>query len=217
MSYVCCAMIIELRKELIGGDFAHNLHLLQNYPSIDVISLLHKAMRMRARDAHVLIPRNGDGTGRIIEGDDDDDKDNGDNVGIYGAEDDVYGGDNEDVDAESTIAALGQRIGMRLASTGSSVAKLLVSADLGVRKLLQSEQLAMLSSSLTSSSLPTTPSTPSTPSAPLPSSNLAAVTAAVAVAAIAPISLDSSQNSVKTIPSAATTAHKESFIVEGFI
>jgi len=40
---VCCAMIILLRDQLLDGDFATNVKLLQNFPPIDVKEVLQKA------------------------------------------------------------------------------------------------------------------------------------------------------------------------------
>ncbi|OXA62837.1 TBC1 domain family member 13 [Folsomia candida] len=37
---LCCAMIIHVRGELLSGDFATNMKLLQNYPPIDVRDIL---------------------------------------------------------------------------------------------------------------------------------------------------------------------------------
>ncbi|KAK1298765.1 hypothetical protein QJS10_CPB14g01061 [Acorus calamus] len=38
---VCCAMVLCVKRELLGGDFAENLKLLQHYPPIDIEYILH--------------------------------------------------------------------------------------------------------------------------------------------------------------------------------
>ncbi|KAK1312436.1 hypothetical protein QJS10_CPA07g00678 [Acorus calamus] len=38
---VCCAMVLCVKRELLSGDFAENLKLLQHYPSIDIEYILH--------------------------------------------------------------------------------------------------------------------------------------------------------------------------------
>ncbi|XP_077986929.1 TBC1 domain family member 13-like [Glandiceps talaboti] len=45
--YVCCAMIILVRDELLAGDFPHNMKLLQNYPAIDINLIISKASDLR--------------------------------------------------------------------------------------------------------------------------------------------------------------------------
>ncbi|KAK1264431.1 hypothetical protein QJS04_geneDACA016138 [Acorus gramineus] len=38
---VCCAMVLCVKHELLSGDFAENLKLLQHYPPIDIEYILH--------------------------------------------------------------------------------------------------------------------------------------------------------------------------------
>ena len=45
--YVCCAMIILLRDELLENDFEHNMKLLQNFPSTDINFVLNRANQLR--------------------------------------------------------------------------------------------------------------------------------------------------------------------------
>ncbi|XP_004927187.2 TBC1 domain family member 13 [Bombyx mori] len=40
---ICCAMILLVRDNLLGGDFASNVKLLQNFPPMDVSLILNKA------------------------------------------------------------------------------------------------------------------------------------------------------------------------------
>ncbi|KAF9194134.1 hypothetical protein BGZ50_006613, partial [Haplosporangium sp. Z 11] len=44
-----CAMVCHLRVDLLAGDFADNVKLLQNYPSIDIQPILHLAIDIRNR------------------------------------------------------------------------------------------------------------------------------------------------------------------------
>ncbi|KAG0259597.1 hypothetical protein BG011_002529 [Mortierella polycephala] len=44
-----CAMVCHLRVDLLAGDFADNVKLLQNYPSIDIQPILHLAIDVRNR------------------------------------------------------------------------------------------------------------------------------------------------------------------------
>ncbi|XP_050315880.1 TBC1 domain family member 13 isoform X2 [Anthonomus grandis grandis] len=44
--YVCCAMIVILRKQLLNGDFSANIKLLQNFPPMDVQTILSKAVEL---------------------------------------------------------------------------------------------------------------------------------------------------------------------------
>ncbi|KAH1011646.1 hypothetical protein HUJ04_000970 [Dendroctonus ponderosae] len=44
--YVCCAMIIILRNQLLEGDFSSNIKLLQNFPPMDVQVILTKAVEL---------------------------------------------------------------------------------------------------------------------------------------------------------------------------
>ncbi|CAH0401903.1 unnamed protein product [Chilo suppressalis] len=41
--YICCAMILLVRENLLNGDFASNVKLLQNFPPMDVSLILNKA------------------------------------------------------------------------------------------------------------------------------------------------------------------------------
>ncbi|XP_070550230.1 TBC1 domain family member 13-like isoform X2 [Ptychodera flava] len=45
--YVCCAMLVLVRDDLLNNDFPSNMKLLQNYPSIDVNVLIGKAADLR--------------------------------------------------------------------------------------------------------------------------------------------------------------------------
>lgn len=45
--YVCCAMILMLRDQLLANDFEHNVKLLQNFPSTDINFLLNRANDLR--------------------------------------------------------------------------------------------------------------------------------------------------------------------------
>jgi hypothetical protein len=40
---ICLAMLLHVRQQLLEGDFAANVKLLQHYPSTDVSVLLHRA------------------------------------------------------------------------------------------------------------------------------------------------------------------------------
>lgn len=44
--YVCCAMIVILRDQLMKGDFPSNLKLLQSFPPMDVQIILSKAVEL---------------------------------------------------------------------------------------------------------------------------------------------------------------------------
>ncbi|CAN6447635.1 unnamed protein product [Victoria cruziana] len=46
---VCCAMLILIRRRLLGGDFTSNLKLLQHYPSTNIVHLLYVADKLRGR------------------------------------------------------------------------------------------------------------------------------------------------------------------------
>jgi len=52
--YVCCAMLLCVRDQLLKGDFADNLKLLQNYPPIDIYVILHKAEELRNNPSQQL-------------------------------------------------------------------------------------------------------------------------------------------------------------------
>ncbi|XP_028131602.1 TBC1 domain family member 13 [Diabrotica virgifera virgifera] len=44
--FVCCAMIVILRNQLLDGDFPSNLKLLQNFPPMDVQIILSRAVEL---------------------------------------------------------------------------------------------------------------------------------------------------------------------------
>jgi hypothetical protein len=48
--YVCCAMIIHVREDVLRQDFPHNMKLLQKFPPVDVRELINLAMRLREKD-----------------------------------------------------------------------------------------------------------------------------------------------------------------------
>lgn len=45
--YVCCAMILLVRDQLLENDFEHNVKLLQNFPSTDINFVLQRADQLR--------------------------------------------------------------------------------------------------------------------------------------------------------------------------
>lgn len=45
--YVCCAMIILVRDQLLENDFEHNVKMLQSFPSTDINFVLHRANQLR--------------------------------------------------------------------------------------------------------------------------------------------------------------------------
>lgn len=45
--YVCCAMIVLVRDEILDNDFEHNVKLLQNFPPIDVKFVLDRANQLK--------------------------------------------------------------------------------------------------------------------------------------------------------------------------
>jgi hypothetical protein len=46
--FFCLSMLLEQREELLEGDFAHDLRLLQNYPqAVDVQNLLKRMYALR--------------------------------------------------------------------------------------------------------------------------------------------------------------------------
>ncbi|XP_013179564.1 PREDICTED: TBC1 domain family member 13 isoform X1 [Papilio xuthus] len=47
--YICCAMILLVRDDLLSGDFASNVKLLQNFPPMDVSLILNKAVDISTR------------------------------------------------------------------------------------------------------------------------------------------------------------------------
>eukprot|EP00277_Geminigera_cryophila_P030124 CAMPEP_0173057346 /NCGR_PEP_ID=MMETSP1102-20130122/686_1 /TAXON_ID=49646 /ORGANISM="Geminigera sp., Strain Caron Lab Isolate" /LENGTH=264 /DNA_ID=CAMNT_0013922845 /DNA_START=53 /DNA_END=847 /DNA_ORIENTATION=- len=47
--HICCAMVVRLKDELLRGDFAENLQLLQSYPrEMDVEDLIYLAKRLES-------------------------------------------------------------------------------------------------------------------------------------------------------------------------
>ena len=51
LSYLCCAMIIEMREDILKGDFSENLCLLQAYPqSSSCDNLIALANQLRIND-----------------------------------------------------------------------------------------------------------------------------------------------------------------------
>lgn len=44
--YICCAMILLVRDNILSGDFASNVKLLQNFPPMDVSLILNKAVKI---------------------------------------------------------------------------------------------------------------------------------------------------------------------------
>lgn len=47
--HICCAMILLLKDDLMNGDFATNVKMLQNFPSMDVSKILQKAIQIAGR------------------------------------------------------------------------------------------------------------------------------------------------------------------------
>ncbi|GAB0099868.1 TBC1 domain family member 13 [Sergentomyia squamirostris] len=45
--YICCAMIILLREQILEQDFANNVKLLQNFPPMDINVVLQKATTLK--------------------------------------------------------------------------------------------------------------------------------------------------------------------------
>lgn len=45
--YVCCAMILLIRDQILENDFEHNVKLLQNFPSTDINFVLNRANQLR--------------------------------------------------------------------------------------------------------------------------------------------------------------------------
>lgn len=43
---LCCAMLLNVRQELLAGDFASNIKLLQRYPCSDVNLVLKRAAEL---------------------------------------------------------------------------------------------------------------------------------------------------------------------------
>lgn len=51
-AYLCVALILRIRNQLLAQDFAHNLKLLQNYPTVDINDLLVDAEHLRNIDTY---------------------------------------------------------------------------------------------------------------------------------------------------------------------
>ncbi|XP_036148660.1 TBC1 domain family member 13 isoform X6 [Monomorium pharaonis] len=47
--HICCAMILLVRDQLLAGDFATNVKLLQNFPSMDIQIVLSKAAALAGK------------------------------------------------------------------------------------------------------------------------------------------------------------------------
>ena len=43
----CIAMLLNIRQDLLQGDFSHNIKLLQSYPPVDVHAIIHQAMQLK--------------------------------------------------------------------------------------------------------------------------------------------------------------------------
>ncbi|KAJ7334365.1 hypothetical protein OS493_014676 [Desmophyllum pertusum] len=52
--YVCCAMHTVIRDQLLAGDFATTMKLLQNYPDIDIHIILSRAIELKR--PRVVVP-----------------------------------------------------------------------------------------------------------------------------------------------------------------
>ncbi|XP_031556104.1 TBC1 domain family member 13-like [Actinia tenebrosa] len=58
LNFVCCAMHIVIRDQLLAGDFVISMKLLQNYPEIDIHRVLSKAMELKhPKMSHQQSPR----------------------------------------------------------------------------------------------------------------------------------------------------------------
>jgi len=55
--YVCCAMLVCLRENLLDGSFADNLKLLQSYPLQDIHCILRKAEEVQDENYEPPAPR----------------------------------------------------------------------------------------------------------------------------------------------------------------
>ncbi|CAL7949202.1 unnamed protein product [Xylocopa violacea] len=51
--HICCAMILLLRDQLLAGDFATNVKLLQNFPSTDIQIVLSKAAALAGKSLNL--------------------------------------------------------------------------------------------------------------------------------------------------------------------
>ena len=47
LMHICCSMIILQRESILRGDFSHNIKILQNYPPIDVQTIISQANSLR--------------------------------------------------------------------------------------------------------------------------------------------------------------------------
>lgn len=45
--YVCCAMIVLCRDQILDNDFEHNVKLLQSFPSMDINFVLNRADQLK--------------------------------------------------------------------------------------------------------------------------------------------------------------------------
>lgn len=52
VSTVCIAMLLSVREELLQGDYAQNLKLLQQFPGHDMNDLIQTASRIDKAPAH---------------------------------------------------------------------------------------------------------------------------------------------------------------------
>lgn len=49
LTHICCAMILLLKNQLLNNDFASNVKLLQNFPSMDIQIVLSKAATLAGK------------------------------------------------------------------------------------------------------------------------------------------------------------------------
>ncbi|XP_037081274.1 TBC1 domain family member 13-like [Pollicipes pollicipes] len=49
LTEVCCAMMVLIRDQLMSGDFAHNMKLLQSYPPVEIRTVLARAETLMHR------------------------------------------------------------------------------------------------------------------------------------------------------------------------
>ncbi|XP_046845365.1 TBC1 domain family member 13-like [Xenia sp. Carnegie-2017] len=54
LMYVCCAMLMVIRDQLLEGDFAKSMRLVQNYPLTDIHVVLNKAKELH--DPFKMLP-----------------------------------------------------------------------------------------------------------------------------------------------------------------
>ncbi|XP_064457412.1 TBC1 domain family member 13-like isoform X2 [Ornithodoros turicata] len=50
--FICCAMIVKVRDQLLQGDFPSNMKLLQNFPETDINDLLKDALTIMENNRH---------------------------------------------------------------------------------------------------------------------------------------------------------------------